>query len=120
LGSPIVHFEFWSANPAQAAAFYQQVFGWNIQHLPEMDYHMVDTASGGVGINGGIFKPKDGPIPAPTSLYLDVDDLDAYGRKITAAGGRLVVEKQEVPGMGTFSLFTDPDGRMLGIWKRVE
>ena len=36
------------------------------------------------------------------------------------AGGTLVVEKQEVPGMGTFSLFTDPDGRMLGIWKRAE
>ena len=88
--------------------------------MPEMDYHMVDTASGGAGINGGIFKPKDGPIPAPTSLYLDVDDLDAYGRRITAAGGTLVVEKQEVPGMGTFSLFSDPDGRVLGIWKRAD
>lgn len=118
MGAPVVHFEFWSSNPAKAAAFYQQVFGWNIQHLPEIDYHLADTNSGGVGINGGIFKPQDGPIPAPTALYIDVDDLDAYGQKITAAGGTIVVANQEVPGMGTFSLFSDPDGRMLGIWKR--
>jgi hypothetical protein len=24
---------------------------------------------------------------------------------------------QEVPGMGTLSLFTDPEGRMMGLWK---
>jgi hypothetical protein len=22
-----------------------------------------------------------------------------------------------VPGMGAFSLFTDPEGRMMGLWK---
>jgi predicted enzyme related to lactoylglutathione lyase len=27
------------------------------------------------------------------------------------------VEEQEVPGMGSFSLFTDPEGRMMGLWK---
>ncbi len=34
-----------------------------------------------------------------------------------AAGGKVVVEEQEVPGMGAFSLFSDPDGRVMGIWK---
>jgi len=27
------------------------------------------------------------------------------------------VEEQEVPGMGSFSLFADPDGRVMGMWK---
>ena len=120
MGSPVVHFEFWSAAPEKMVEFYTKVFGWNTQHLAEMGYHLVDTAAGGVGIGGGIFKPKDGPIPAPTALYIDVDDLEAYGKKITAAGGTVVVAGQEVPGMGSFSLFTDPEGRMLGIWKRAE
>jgi predicted enzyme related to lactoylglutathione lyase len=37
-----------------------------------------------------------------------VDDLDAYGRKIKQAGGKLLIEK----------LFEDPDGRVLGMWKQ--
>jgi predicted enzyme related to lactoylglutathione lyase len=36
-----------------------------------------------------------------------------------AAGGKLIVEKMEVPGMGHVSLFADPDGRVLGIWKQA-
>jgi predicted enzyme related to lactoylglutathione lyase len=52
------------------------------------------------------------------TLYIDVDDLDLFGRKIQKAGGKLVVEKMEVPGVGQFSLFEDPDGRLLGMWKQ--
>jgi len=51
------------------------------------------------------------------TLYVDVDDLSAYREKIVAAGGKIHVEEQEVPGMGAFSLFTDPEGRMMGLWK---
>jgi predicted enzyme related to lactoylglutathione lyase len=50
-------------------------------------------------------------------FYIDVDDLSAYRKKIVAAGGKIHVEEQAVPGMGTFSLFTDPEGRMMGLWK---
>jgi uncharacterized protein len=61
--------------------------------------------------------PREGPWPGNMSFYIDVDDLAAYRKRITAAGGTIVIEEQEVPGMGAFSLFTDPDGRMVGIWK---
>ena len=117
MGSPVVHFELWSKNPEQAAAFYKNVFDWEIDFLPEMNYRMVKTGGAG-GINGGIMQPQDGPIPAPTSLYIAVDDLAAYGKRITAAGGQVIVDQQDVPGMGSFSLFADPDGRVMGIWKQ--
>jgi predicted enzyme related to lactoylglutathione lyase len=51
------------------------------------------------------------------AFYLLVDDLAAYRKKIVEAGGKIVVEEQEVPGMGFFSLFSDPEGRVMGIWK---
>jgi predicted enzyme related to lactoylglutathione lyase len=50
-------------------------------------------------------------------FYIDVEDLAAYRKKIVAAGGKIHVEEQEVPGMGSFSLFTDPEGRMMGLWR---
>jgi predicted enzyme related to lactoylglutathione lyase len=77
---------------------------------------VVDT--GGGGINGGIMQPQRGPWPGKLALYIDVDDLDAYAEKIRQAGGKMVLEKMDVPGVGRLSLFEDPDGRVLGMWQK--
>jgi predicted enzyme related to lactoylglutathione lyase len=50
-------------------------------------------------------------------FYILVDDLSTYRNKIVKAGGKIHVEEQKVAGMGKFSLFTDPEGRMMGLWK---
>ena len=54
-----------------------------------------------------------------------MEDTAGIPRKSTAEdtlagrrrGGKVVLDEQEVPGMGWFSLFSDPDGRVMGIWK---
>ncbi|HEV3417711.1 MAG TPA: VOC family protein [Pirellulales bacterium] len=120
MGNPVVHWELMSKDPGKASDFYQNVFDWRIQHVPEMDYRMVETGGKG-GINGGIMQPKrEGPWPGNITLYIDVDDLAAYRKRVVAAGGKILVEEQEVPGMGAFSLFTDPDGRLMGLWKTAK
>ena len=115
MGRPVVHWEMMSANPEAAAEFYKNVFDWEIQHIPEMDYRLVNTGGSG-GIGGGIMKPED-PQSPQTALYIDVDDLSAYAARIVAAGGTMILEHQEVPGMGAISLFLDPDHRLVGLWK---
>jgi hypothetical protein len=117
MGKPVVHWEFWSKDPQNISDFYAKVFEWNIQHIPELDYRLVDT--GGEGINGGIMKPKDGPWPGNLAFYIDVEDLVEYNEKIRGAGGKIIVDRMEVPGVGEFSLFEDPDGRVLGLWKQI-
>jgi len=118
MGKPVVHWELWSQDPEKAAEFYTKVFDWKIQHIPEMDYRLVDTGGEG-GINGGIMKPQKGPWPGNLAFYIDVDDLDAYAKRITATGGKMIVEKMSVPGVGELSLFEDTDGRVLGMWKQI-
>jgi uncharacterized protein len=88
---------------------YETTFGWRIEHVPDLNYPMVETG-GERGINGGIVKPeRKGSWPGNMLFYIDVDNLAVYRKKIVAAGGK-IVEEQEVPGMGAFSLFTDPEG----------
>jgi hypothetical protein len=117
MGNPVVHWELMSKDPAKVAGFYEKLFGWKIQHRPELDYRIVDTGAN-AGINGGIVKPeREGPWPGNMVLYVMVDDLAAYRKKIVAAGGKIHVEEQKVPGMGKLALFTDPEGRMMGLWK---
>jgi predicted enzyme related to lactoylglutathione lyase len=117
MGQPVVHWEFLSRDPAKLSDFYQKIFDWKVQHKPELNYRLVETGGEG-GINGGITKPEhDEPWPGNTTFYINVDDLAAYRKRIVAAGGKILIEEQEVPGMGSLSLFTDPDGRMMGLWK---
>ena len=117
MGRPVVHWELWSKDPGKVATFYEKAFDWGIQDIPGMDYRLVDTGGDG-GINGGIMTPKKGDWPSNMTFYIDVDDLAAYRKRIQDAGGKIIVEEQEVPGVGTFSLFEDPDGRVLGMWKQ--
>lgn len=119
MGQPVVHWEFWSADPARISEFYEKVFDWQVRHIPELNYRLVETGGTG-GINGGIMTPQAGPWPGKLALYIDVDDLDAYGKRITEAGGKMLVEKMDVPGVGQLSLFEDPDGRVLGMWKQLK
>ena len=117
MACPVVHWEFLSKDPAKVSDFYQKIFDWKITHRPELNYRIVETGGQG-GINGGIVKPeREGPWPGNMLFYVAVDDLAAYRKKIVAAGGKIHVEEQAVPGMGTLSLFTDPEGRMMGLWK---
>jgi uncharacterized protein len=118
MGKPVVHWELWSKDPEKVSSFYARIFDWKIQHMPELNYRMVDTGGEG-GINGGIMQPqREGPWPGNMSFYIDVDDLAAYRKRVVAAGGRILVEEQDVAGMGSFSLFEDPDGRVMGLWKQ--
>ena len=117
MGNPVVHWELMSKDPAKLSAFYEQIFGWRVQHRPELNYYIVETGGEG-GIGGGIVKP-DRPEPWPGNMlfYIAVDDLAAYRDKVVKAGGKVHIEEQAVPGMGSFSLFTDPEGRMMGLWQ---
>jgi len=122
MGRPVVYWELMSRDPAKVAAFYEKVFDWNIQsrkieNRPQMNYRMVDTDAG-QGINGGIVRPeREGPWPGNMTIYIDVDDLAPYRKRIVDAGGKILVDEQQVGDMASLTLFADPEGRMMGLWK---
>jgi predicted enzyme related to lactoylglutathione lyase len=110
MGSPVVHFEINSQNPAALHDFYRELFDWHIQVDPEIGYGMVDTK--GSGINGGI-GPSRGP--NQVTFYIEVDDLPATIARIEAAGGKIVVPITEVSGVVSYAQFADPDGNVVGL-----
>lgn len=117
MGRPVVHWELWSENPASISDFYEKAFDWKVNHVPELDYRLVDTGGEG-GINGGIMKPQAGPWPGNMAFYIDVPDLEAYVKRVEQTGGKILVPRQDVPGVGSLALFEDPEGRVLGLWQQ--
>jgi hypothetical protein len=112
MGSPVVHFEINSQNPAALHEFYGDLFDWKIHIVPEMGYGMVDTQ--GRGIDGGIGPSKG---PNQVTFYIEVDDLKETITRIEEAGGKIVVPVTEVTGVVTFAQFADPDGNVVGLVK---
>lgn len=51
------------------------------------------------------------------TVNIQVDDIEQVPAKIESAGGSTLIPKQEVPGMGWFAWFKDPEGNVLGLWK---
>src|SRR3989338_3707611 len=106
--NPIVHFEIPAADVNRATAFYENIFGWKIEKWSGSthDYFMVYTKDKekNAGIDGGLMQRMH---PGqPFMNYISVDSIDTINKTITAAGGIIVMPKQEIaPGMGWISAF---------------
>lgn len=51
------------------------------------------------------------------TIYVEVDDPQAYLDKITQKGGKVVHGVEVIPNMVTFALFSDPAGNIMGLVK---
>lgn len=111
--NPVVHFGINTGNAKDLEKFYSSVFDWHIEHMDEpMGYGMVDTHAGGIG--GGIGQSEQGN---QVTIYIEVDDPQAFLNKIEAQGGKTIVPVTVVPNMVTFAQFADPQGNIVGLVK---
>lgn len=122
----VVHFEIHCDNPERAAAFYTQVFGWDIKKWdsPTMEYWMVMTGpkEDTSGISGGLMKrpagsPVDGQAMNAFVCTVDVPSVDEYLQKIQSAGGSIAMPKFALPGMAWLAYAKDTEGNTFGIFQ---
>ena len=118
----VVHFEIPADDLERAKRFYQDVFGWKITRWEglksENEYWLIDssTEKEKASISGGIIKRQ-----APSHMfmnYIGVDSIDGYIEKVKKAGGRVVLPKQVVGGVGAFAAFMDSEGNLVGLHQR--
>jgi predicted enzyme related to lactoylglutathione lyase len=113
-GHSIVHVELSARDRKALGQFYSQVFGWELQHMDEMNY---TTFTAGDGVGGG-FNPITAENPAGTiTIYIGTDDIAASLSAVEQAGGTILVKETEIPNTGWFGMFRDPQGNMVGLYK---
>jgi uncharacterized protein len=122
----INHFEIPAKDKEAIKKFYGDIFGWQFQEMPEMNYTIIRTVevddqympkepgaiNGGMTVNDQTAK---GPV-----LVITVDSIDDRLEKIKSAGGAVVMEKTAVGDMGQYARVTDPEGNIIGIWEAVK
>ncbi|HVT10428.1 MAG TPA: VOC family protein [Polyangia bacterium] len=110
----IVHIEFKSANFTRTAEFYARLFDWQTEQNGAGSYMKLN---GSGGPSGGWVRADLVQSPGPVA-YLSVEDLEKTLNEVEAAGGRVLVRSQPFAGGGEIALFADPDGNVLGLWRR--
>jgi len=116
-----VHFEIHATDSAKLSKFYADVFGWQITHMPQFDYYLINTGdSDGPGINGGFVKRMGAGAAAgaPVNAFvcsLGVTSVDEAVAKATAAGAAVALPKMAIPGVGWQAYIRDPDENIVGL-----
>ena len=120
----VIHFEMPYDDEARVAKFYQAAFGWNTQALGEqMGHYVLATTTESTDgrptkpgtINGGFFPKKpDWPAQHP-SVVIGVDNVSKAMQKVRDAGGTVLGEPMEIPGVGSYVSFMDTEGNRVSM-----
>ena len=116
MGNPFVHVELATTDIGRAKEFYGQLFSWKLDdtEMPVGTYTMVQP---GEGTGGGMMTQMIPGAPSAWLPYVIVDNVRESTEKARALGARIDRDVTEIPGMGSYSILTDPTGASIGLWQ---
>jgi len=121
----IAYFEIPADNVDRANHFYKNLLGWKIEPIktPTMDlksmeaiqYNEISLGEPTLGtINmGGLYKRQG---EETIKNYVMVDDIDKVVAKVEKLGGKIIMPKFMIKGVGLVSLLQDTEGNGFGVW----
>ena len=117
MATAVTHFEIYGEEPAKLEEFYRNLFGWQIEQAPGIDYWRIQTgAADAEGIGGGLTYR---PIPGPRSWvhYVNVTSLDETVAEVQRLGGVILRPKTAVPKTAWYAVVADPEGNIFAVWQ---
>jgi uncharacterized protein len=123
--NPVVHFEMPYDDGVRIARFYERAFGWRMQMFGQEMGRYVTAATAETGadgrpmrpgtINGGFYpRDPDRPVQHP-SVVIAVDDIHAAMKQVAEAGGKLLGEPVQIPGIGHYLSFIDTEDNRVSM-----
>ena len=121
---PVVHFEIPYNDKTRIAGFYEKAFGWETKALgEEMGGYVLasSTVSNENGdpvpgtINGGFFPKIAGAPQQHPSVVIAVADISVAMANVRKAGGTVLGDPMEIPGVGKYVSFNDSEGNRLSM-----
>ena len=115
--------ELMTTDPSAASAFYQKVFGWTSRPVDMgggMTYTLLDrpgvkNAKGDQASAGGMMKS---PPEIPFSFwlaYVAVDNADQATDKAKRLGAQVTMQPTDIPNVGRFACWMDPQQAAIAI-----
>jgi predicted enzyme related to lactoylglutathione lyase len=99
----------------QSAAFYEQIFGWDI-HNRDTDHPGFADGTGhviGAWVTDQAISREPGLLP-----YIYVNDINDTVRQIEVNGGKIVKAPYREGNLWV-ATFSDPAGNVIGLWQEA-
>ncbi|MDD1665131.1 MAG: VOC family protein [Methanomicrobiales archaeon] len=120
----LAYFEIPADNVGRAKKFYTSLLGWTIgptsmpTSMPAtMEYQDVKTGEPKEGTlaMGGMYKRQ---VPGtPLTVYAMVEGFDKVVGKVEKLGGKILMPRMEVEGVGFTAVIQDTEGNVIGLWE---
>lgn len=113
----MVHFDVFADNPERMAGFYAQAFGLDFVRDPRGgDFWLRDGLDDGQSlIFGRVGKRPAHRVTGTPTIHTSSAD-EALARAV-AAGGRVIVPRRAIPGIGHMAYCEDPEGNAFSIFQ---
>ena len=114
----VAHFAINADDLPRAKRFYEQVFGWTFNAWGPPDFYQIATGSEApVAVMGALQKRRELLPGQPTIAYectIAVRSIDDTARAVSANGGKTIMQKSIIVGVGALMFFQDPEGNAFG------
>lgn len=112
----LAHFAINADDVVRARRFYEHVFGWTMSAWGPPGFYQIQTGEGQT-VLGALQKRRDLIAGQRTLGYectISVPSIDDTSKAVLANGGKTLLEKSIIVGVGALMFFQDPEGNAFG------
>ena len=111
----LAHFSINADDVERARGFYEKVFGWKFAAWGPPGFYMIEAKDSPV--IGSLQGRRDLIAKQPTIGFectMGVPSIDRTEKAVKAAGGKVIMERSVIVGVGTLMFFQDTEGNVFG------
>ena len=112
-----VWFELVTDDADRAKPFYAEVMGWKHTEMDMPGGVKYPMFLAGETPLGGYAPPPKTDLPTHWVSYVSVDDVDAAAERVESAGGKILMDAFNAPGVGRMQPVADPEGAAFFLFK---
>ncbi len=117
--SKVIHFEIPCKRSKRSIKFYKNIFNWKFKKWGKDDFWLIKTGPKNEGgIHGSLIKKNN--LHQVITNTISVKNIDKTIKKIIKEGGKILMDKTAIPGIGFLVYFSDPDQNLIGIMQADE
>jgi len=114
----LAHFAINADDVDRARRFYERVFGWTFKAWGPPGFYQIDMGPGSPAAAMGALQGRRDLVKGQRSTgyecTISVPSIDATAAAVLANGGKTVLEKSIIVGVGALMFFQDPEGNVFG------
>jgi uncharacterized protein len=120
MAAPLRHFAINADDVARARRFYEKSLGWTFRPWGPPGFYMVDMGLPGDPVQGSLQKRRElepGLKLRGFECTFAVDDVGKVAAAVLANGGRVLMDRTILPGIGELIFFQDTEGNVAGAMR---